>query len=51
VSEVVRLDTALDLGCYTMEMQVEQMMAHLLAEIRTNQEMLSRMEAKMEVNL
>jgi hypothetical protein len=34
-----------------MEMQVEQMMAHLLAEIRTNQEMLCRMEAKIDINL
>jgi hypothetical protein len=46
VSEVVGLNAALDLDCYTTEMGVEQMMARLLAEIRTDQEMPSRMEAK-----
>jgi hypothetical protein len=30
--------------------EVEQMMAHLLTKIRTNQEMLARMEAKIETN-
>jgi hypothetical protein len=34
-----------------MEMEVEQMMACLLSEIRTNQEMLSRMETKIDINL
>jgi hypothetical protein len=33
-----------------MEMEVEQMMTRLLAEIKTNQEMLTRMEAKMDIN-
>jgi hypothetical protein len=48
VSEVVGLDTTLVFNRYTvsieMEQTMEQMMACLLAEIRTNQE---RMEAKL----